>query len=118
MASFIIPLGILGLSSPRTIYMDNGVTVSKTAVKTKMKFGDGYKQIVHRSPTKSQATVTFNNREPEEINLIESYFIYLSGSPIDDLTILDENWDGIVKSFSKSYNNGALYGLSATIEEQ
>lgn len=117
MAYFIIPSGVLGLVSPRTIYMDNNVSVSNQSRKTFMRFGDGYKQIVHRSPAKRSIDATFNNRDPEEINLIENYFILLEGAPIDDLTILDTNWNGRVTTFNKSYKNGEIYGLSATIEE-
>lgn len=118
MASFIIPSGILGLLAPRTIYADNGVQLAITRPQRNVKFGDGYKQILYTSKPKRNAQVTFSNREPEEINLIENYFIYLAGSSIDDLVILTQEWEGVVTSFNKMYNNGSVYGLSATITEK
>lgn len=118
MASFTIPFGVLGLVSSRTIYADNGVQLTVGSLKNKIKFGDGYKSIIHTSVPRRSASVTFNNREPEEINLIENYFIYLAGSPLNNLTIFTETWNGVVTGFTKTYNNGALYGLSATIAEQ
>jgi phage-related protein len=117
MASFIIPSGFGGLISPRTIYMDNGVNLTTTPQVTIMKFGDGYKQIRPLSNPKRSASVTFSNRDPSEINLIESYFIHLAGGALPSLTILDETWVGIVTSFNKNYFNGALYSLSSTIAE-
>lgn len=118
MASFIIPGGILGLVSSRTIYADNGVQLTTAPLKRKVKFGDGYKSIIHTSPPKRSVSVNFSNREPEEINLIEDYFIYLAGSPLNSLSIFSETWNGIVTQFNKTYNNGAVYGLTATIAEK
>lgn len=118
MSSFIIPSGILGLVSPRTIYMDNGIQLSTRTLRRKVKFGDGYKYSGGASAPKRSASANFSAREPEEINLIEDYFIYLAGSPIDDLLVLTETWDGVVTQFNKNYMNGSLYGLSCVIEEK
>lgn len=117
MGSFIIPSGFNGLSSPRTIYIDNGAQLSLNKKDRTLKFGDGYKQIVPISNPKNSLQATFSNRPPEEINLIEAFFIYLAGSAIPDLTVFEEEWVGTVESFNKNYNNGQVYSLTAIITE-
>lgn len=117
MGSFIIPSGFGGLISPQTIYFDNGIQLSNAPKVRNFKFGDGYKHIMNLSKARRNAAITFTNRPVEDINLIEQYFVFLAGKPIGNLNIFGESWSGRVVSFNKSYNNGAVYGLSANIEQ-
>jgi len=117
MSSFIIPSGFLGLVSPRTIYFDNGIQISKKAPVVRMAFGDGFKSDLKLGFPRRTAGVTLANREPEEINLVENYIIALGGAYLPSLTIMSQSWSGRVSKFSKDYQNGEIYSLSMEITE-
>jgi hypothetical protein len=117
MSYFTIPSGKAGLSASQTIYYDNGAQMGIARKSRRMKMGDGYQSITHLSPPKKTLAVSFSNRPPEEINLIERYFIELAGAPLDGLTILGAAVSAKVVAFNKNYNNGGVYSLSAEIKE-
>jgi hypothetical protein len=117
MASFIIPSGILGLTSPRTIYLDNGVNMQNTMPKRVAKFGDGYSLSIPLGSAVRTISASFSGRTTEEINLIESYFAYLGADTIDNLTIFGESINATVAGYSKSFMNGALYSLNTQFKE-
>lgn len=117
MASFTIPSGFGGLIAPKTIYFDNALPISKERKVRKMKFGDGFKSIIPISAPKRNMQFQMVNRPPEDINLVESYIIFLAGQPLPDLTTMGQTWSGKIKAFSKMYSNGEVYGLSGVIEE-
>lgn len=129
MSYFVIPTNSGLVTSPQTIYFDNGLSISNSPNKKVMNFGDGYSLSIPLSPLRRQYNFTLSNREPSEINLVESYFKFLqalvnestASKLINGLNIFDKNINGEILSFNKIYSrydgsNGA-YSISGSIRE-
>ena len=73
---FTIPSGSLGLTSDRAIKADRGLSRQVSFSLLTAKFGDGYEQrgLNGINNKQEQLSVSFNNREYREGNLIAAFF--------------------------------------------
>ena len=108
----------------RQIRPDKTMTRTSTPTVRKISFGDGYEQRVASgiNNLKQSFTVSFNNREKEEIDEITAYLDSLNGVSKFSFTIPDSNAasndETVIKvvcdTVSQAYNNGGFYSANAT----
>lgn len=121
MMYFTIPEDILGAGTPASdidVYLDDGVRIPSSPSNTHNKFGDGYSITTPLGPRIRKFSGSFLNRETELINLIDNYFTYLEGEPINNFHILGVAASVVSLKWGKVYRAEEVYGLQADFEEQ
>jgi phage-related protein len=108
----------------RQIKPDKTMTRTSTPTVRKISFGDGYEQRVAGgiNNLKQSFTVSFNNREKEEIDDITAYLDSLNGVSKFSFTIPDSNAASndettikvVCDTVSQAYNYGGFYSANAT----
>jgi hypothetical protein len=102
----------------RVIYLDKNTQVSFAPQKRTVKFGDGYELSIPKSPTLRSFSGSFSNRDPEEINVIDTYFSLLNGEIIPNFSILGSVVPISCINYSKSYQNGEIFSLQGQFKEE
>ena len=115
-ASLTIDGSVYPAQSGTLIRFDRGITIQNVPAKRVAKFGDGYAMHVPLGPTVRTYGVAFNNRPTTEIDIIETYFTLLKGESFN-IVIRGETIPVVVLSFNKNYQNGEVYGLTASLKE-
>jgi hypothetical protein len=94
-----------------------------------MQFGDGYSLSIPLSPLRREFNFSLSNRDPAEINLVESYFKFLqafinestASKLINSLTIDGLSINGELLSFNKVYSRlsdtSGAYSIGGSIKE-
>lgn len=118
MIYFTISGAYFPAQSGRVIYVDNGVSISIKPTVRRIKFGDGYGLHVPIAPPLRGFSASFSNRAPEEINVIEEYLGLLTGELIPDFSVMGVTYPMVCTKFSKSYQNGEIYSLSAEFTQE
>jgi phage-related protein len=95
---------------------DSGISIDNTPAKRVTNFGDGYALHIPIGPVVRNYTASFNNRTTTEIDTIESFLINQKGEAFD-IVVQGETIHVVVLEFTKAYQNGEVYSLSATFRE-
>lgn len=100
------------------IHVDNGATLQSAPQVRSIEYGDGYKLDIPLAPPLRVLGAQFSNRDPAEINVIETYLINLGGDIIPDFIIGSETIPFSTIKFNKNYLNGQVFSLSAEFKEE
>lgn len=117
---FTIPADILGVDDPASdtpVYLDNGVQIPSAPPNIHQKFGEGYSITLPTGPRKRTFTGSFSNRTEDEIDLIDRYFTYLQGEPINDFNIFTTAANVVCLKWNVINRDGDVASLQAEFTE-
>ena len=120
MIYFTIPMDVISVGVPTTdtdIYLDDGVQVQSTPSKREVLFGEDYSLTIPLGSRKRSFSASMSNRSQYDIDLIDNYFFYLEGEPINNFHILGEVVTVVALQWSKVFRNQEVYSLQANFKE-
>ena len=120
MIYFTIPLNVLGTGSPAAdtdIYLDDGVQIPSTPPVREIMFGEDYSLTIPLGNRKRSFSGSMSNREQATIDLIDNYFSYLQGEPINNFRILGVAATVVVLQWSKTFRTADTYSIQASFRE-
>jgi uncharacterized protein (DUF111 family) len=115
---FTISGAYLPAEAGTVILVDNGATIKSTPQVRRVAYGDGYGLDIPVAAPLRTLSAQFSNRDPAEINVIETYLINLGGDIIPDFYLGSEVVPFSTVKFNKNYLNGELFSLSAEFNEE
>jgi len=115
---FTISAAYYPAEADTVIYLDNGINIRMTPQIRDIEYGEGYGLSIPLAPPLRSFSGQFSNRSPEEINVIENYFVLLAGNTIPSFVVGSETIDVSVMKFNKNYINGEVYSLNAEFKEE
>ena len=99
------------------IYLDDGVQVQSTPSKREVLFGEDYSLTIPLGSRKRSFSASMSNRSQYDIDLIDNYFSYLEGEPINNFHILGVPANVVVLQWSKQFRDEEIYSLQASFKE-
>lgn len=120
MIYFTIPINILGVGNPvadTDIYVDDGVQISTSPTTRAVMFGDDYSLTIPLGSRKRTISVTMSNRSQVTADLIDDYFTFLAGEPINNFHILNDTVNVVVLEWNKTFRASDTYTISASFKE-
>lgn len=99
------------------IYLDDGVQVQSTPSNRKVDFGEDYSLTIPLGSRKRNFSGSMTNRTQYNADLIDDYFSYLEGEPINNFHILGEVVTVVALQWSKVFRNEEIYTVQATFKE-
>jgi len=120
MIYFTIPMDVISVGVPAAdtdIYLDNGVQVQSTPSSRQVSFGEDYSLTIPLGSRKRSFSGSMTNRAQYDADLIDNYFTYLEGEPINNFHILGETVTVVALQWSKVFRNEEIYTVQATFKE-
>jgi hypothetical protein len=120
MIYFTIPINVISVGVPTAdtdIYLDDGVQVQSAPSKREVLFGEDYSLTIPLGSRKRSFSASMSNRSQYDIDLIDSYFSYLEGEPINNFHILGEVVTVVALQWYKVFRNQEVYSLQASFKE-
>ena len=117
---FTIPADILGTGDPSSdtdVYLDNGVQLPSRPPVISQQFGEGYSITLPTGPRKRVFSGAFTNRDEDLIDLIDRYFTYLAGEPINNFNIFTDPTDVATYRWQIVNRDGEVASLQAEFTE-
>jgi len=120
MIYFTIPQDVLGSGNPTVdtdVYLDKDVQLRSTPPTREVLFGEDYSLTVPLGSRKRVFSATMSNRTQELADLIDNYFSYLEGEPINNFHILGLAANVVVLQWSKVFRATDTYSIQANFKE-
>lgn len=120
MIYFTIPINTLGTGNPvadTDVYVDDGVQITSSPPTRVAKFGDDYSLTMPLGSRKRNFSVSMSNRPQADADLIDDYFSYLAGEPINNFHVLGDTVVAVVLSWTKTFRADNTYTISASFKE-
>jgi len=120
MIYFTIPANALGTGNPvadTDVYVDDGVQVTSSPPTRVAKFGDDYSLTMPLGSRKRSFSVNMSNRSQADADLIDDYFVFLEGQPINNFHVLDDAVVAVVLQWNKTFRATDTYTVSASFKE-
>jgi phage-related protein len=120
MIYFTIPQDVLGVGNPvadTDVYVDDGVQISSAPPTRSVKFGDDYALDIPLGSRKRNFSATMSNKPQTTADLIDSYFEFLAGEPINNFHILGVTATVVALQWSKSFRASDTYTVRASFKE-
>ena len=120
MIYFTIPINVLGTGNPvadTDVYLDDGVQISSTPPVRQIMFGEDYSLTMPLGLRKRSLSGSMSNRDQATIDLIDNYFTYLEGQPINNFRILGVATTVVVLQWSKTFRSSDTYSIQASFRE-
>lgn len=120
MIYFTIPQDVLGVGVPTVdtdVYLDDGVQLQSAPSRREILFGEDYSLTIPLGSRKRSFSSSMSNRSQYDIDLIDNYFSYLEGEPINNFHILGAAVNVVVLQWSKDFRNEEIYSLQASFKE-
>ncbi len=120
MIYFTIPEDVLGVGNLFTdtdVYLDDGVQIPSTPLVREVLFGEDYSLVIPLGSRKRSFSASMSNRTQELADLIDNYFTFLEGEPINNFHILDVAATVVVLQWSKLFRAEDTYTVQAMFKE-
>ena len=120
MIYFTIPINVLGTGNPvadTDVYLDDGVQISSAPPVRQIMFGEDYSLTMPLGSRKRSLSGSMSNRDQATIDLIDNYFTYLEGQPINNFRILGVAATVVVLQWSKTFRSSDTYSIQASFRE-
>jgi len=120
MIYFTIPMNVLGTGNPvadTDVYVDDGVQLSSSPPVRSVKFGEDYSLEIPLGSRRRNFSATMSNRSQATADLIDAYFDYLAGEPVNNFHVLNDTVTVVVLQWSKVFRASDTYTISASFKE-
>ena len=120
MIYFTIPQDVLGVGNPvadTDVYLDDNVQVQSAPPIRSVKFGDDYSLDIPLGSRKRSFSATMSNKPKDTADLIDNYFAFLEGQPINNFHILGVTANIVVLQWSKVFRAIDTYTVRASFKE-
>ena len=120
MIYFTIPQDVISVGVPAAdtdIYLDDGVQVQSAPSSRQVAFGEDYSLTIPLGSRKRSFSASMSNREAETCDLIDDYFSYLEGEPLNNFHILGTAATFVVLQWSKQFRSEEIYSIQGTFKE-
>lgn len=120
MIYFTIPMNVLGTGNPvadTDVYVDDGVQISSSPPARMVAFGDDYSLDIPLGSRKRVFSTSMSNRSQTTADLIDDYFAYLAGEPVNNFHILSDTATVVVLQWNKTFRASDTYTVSASFKE-
>lgn len=120
MIYFTIPANVLGTGSPAAdtdVYLDNGIQFQTNPAIREVLFGEDYSLTIPLGSRRRTFSASISNRSQADADLIDNYFTFLEGEPINNFRILDVATTVVVLQWSKMFRSDDVYSVQGSFKE-
>jgi hypothetical protein len=120
MIYFTIPANVLGTGNPvadTDVYLDNGIQFQNNPAIREVLFGEDYSLTIPLGSRRRSFSASMSNRSQADADLIDGYFSYLEGEPINNFRILDAAATVVVLQWSKVFRSADVYSVQGSFKE-
>lgn len=120
MIYFTVPQDVLGVGNPvadTDVYLDNGVQFQTNPAIREVLFGEDYSLTIPLGSRRRTFSASMSNRSQADADLIDEYFSYLEGEPINNFRILDVAATVVVLQWSKTFRAIDTYSIQGSFKE-
>jgi hypothetical protein len=120
MIYFTIPANVLGTGNPvadTDVYLDNGIQFQNNPAIREVIFGEDYSLTIPLGSRRRSFSASISNRSQADADLIDDYFSYLEGEPINNFRILDVAATVVVLQWSKVFRSADVYSVQGSFKE-
>jgi phage-related protein len=113
-------MNVLGTGNPvadTDVYVDDGVQLSSSPPVRSVKFGEDYSLEIPLGSRRRNFSATMSNRSQATADLIDAYFDYLAGEPVNNFHVLNDTVTVVVLQWSKVFRASDTYTISASFKE-
>jgi hypothetical protein len=120
MIYFTVPANVLGTGNPvadTDVYLDNGVQFQTNPAIREVLFGEDYSLTIPLGSRRRSFSGSMSNRSQADADLIDSYFTFLEGEPINNFRILGVASDVVVLQWSRTFRSSDIYSVQGSFKE-